>query len=359
MAIFDIYKETDDITSVEESFDDVYGHEDSLMEILHESSYEFAQLRASMYISDCIIENRVLEGADASVLYENFLTDLFDKIKELFITFLNRVKDFFKKLIDNLKLFFTHGKKFAEKYGKQIMDKKVTGFEYEGYKYTYGAGESYVAEIYTECLSFGKILTDSMKDLSVANMKRALKEVSKMDEIPTVEQVKEYFLSDFRVDNVRELVDQIYKKFRSGATAKEIIKDFKANSKEQMLRTIKESNNIIKSIEKDRNHITTLCTNMIKTVDAAKRKLKNETDEEYGKIATIASVISGSVKFAGSIALTATRVKISIVKEMTTVFESILKKYLRYKGEEKATNESAIYDETDSDSILESALKYL
>ena len=359
MAIFDIYKETDDITSVEESFNDVYGHEDSLMEILHESSYEFAQLRASMYISDCIIENRVLEGANASVLYENFLMDLFEKIKTMFMTFLNKVKDFFKKLIDNLKLFFTHGKKFAEKYGKQIMNKKVTGFEYEGYKYTYGAGESYVADIYAECLSFSGALTNSMEDLSVANVKGALKDAAKMNEIPTVEQLKTYLLSKFGVDDVRELVDKIYKKFRSGETEKEIIKDFKANSKDQMLKIIKESDNIIKSIEKDRNHITTLCTNMIKTVDAAKRKLKNDPDENYGKMATIASTISGAVKFAGSVALTATRVKISIVKEMTTVFESILKKYLRYKGEEKATNESAIYDETDSDSILESALKYL
>lgn len=353
MAIFSIYRDQEN-EILEESFDEVYGHEDSLMEILQESSFEFAQLRAGMYISDCIMEQKIREGVEAEVLYENFAVELFEKIKKMFLTLLNKVKDFFKKLVYNLRLMFTSGKKFIEKFGNDIANKKTTGFEYNAYKYTYTAGENYVAGIYGECASFANDFIKSIEDVTIEKMKKVLVNYSSL-ETPSAEDLKNVLLKNLKVENVPELVNNIYKRFRDGKEEKSTFKDFNGNSKDQMMKTIKESDNLIKSIEKDRNQITTLYKNTVKSIDTAKRRLKNE--ENYGKIATAASTMSSAIKFAGSIALTSTRVKISIVKEMSSAFESILKKYLRFSGDGRTgTSESTISTE---ESIIESALKYL
>ena len=350
MSIFNIINKDDELFETNESFDEVYGHEDSLMEILHESSFEFAQLRASMYISDCLMEQKIMEGSSAEVLYENFAVDFFENIKKIFLSLLNRVKDFFKKLIDNLKMFFLSGTSFIKKYEKEIKDKKDKGYEYEAFKYTYNRGEKYVETVYDECISFASGLTKSIDDVSIDKMKKVLKEYTRK-ETPVAQDLKNNLLKKLGAKDIRDVIENVYNSFRDGKEDKTEMKDFEGNSKDEMIKIIKESGNLIKSIEKDRNHIISVYSNVIRSVEKAKRKLKDE--ENYGKITSAASVIISAIKFSGSVALSATRVKINIVKQMSKSFEIILKGYLRYKNkdEKKTTNEST--------SIIESALKYL
>ena len=121
----------------DESFVDMYpaieGTTECGFEIASEGYSDVHKLVSSMYITDILIENAVFKGADAQPLIEGAIKDFKDKAVKKFKEIVAKIKAWFKKIIDRLKVRFTSSKEFVNKYRDQLRAKAKNS---QGYKVT-------------------------------------------------------------------------------------------------------------------------------------------------------------------------------------------------------------------------------
>lgn len=362
MAIFgNVKKVTESDTELKfgnETFDDVFGDEDSLMKISQEAAHSLYQINAGMYISDILMEQQVMEGANPEVLLESFGKDMIKKIKETFVKLVQKLKDFFMKLYKTLEPMFLSGSSFVKKYEKELSDKKVMGYSYETFKYTYSAGEQRVAGIsdkvtgYTTKYFGGLGNIDDLVDSE--KQKENLKDLN--GKVGEVSEEKKSMIESVGAKSVEELISSVYKSFRDGKDMKSDFKDFNGNSKSDMMKFILEKQNLLTSIKKDEDMLIKYYSRVIKALDMAGNKMKGQ--EGYAAVATFVSKVSGLLRYAGSIILTVSRVRITVIREINGEFSRILKGYLRFSPAKESTEE-VLEDNEEEASILEAAMKYL
>lgn len=105
-----------------------------------EANESASNLVSALYASDVIIENKVLtEGANAEVLVEATIKELFGRFIESLKKLKDKIVNWFKKLWANIKIRMTSNKKFVEKYRKEIQkvgkkNARINGIPYDTQK---------------------------------------------------------------------------------------------------------------------------------------------------------------------------------------------------------------------------------
>lgn len=137
MAIFSNNKFAPVIEQVEDNSVDMYpaieGTVECGFEIAAEGYSEVHKLVSSMYITDILIENAAMNGEDAQVLIEGALKEFKNKAVNNFKRICAQIKNWFKKMIDRLKVRLTSSKEFVNKYRDAIRAKAKNS---QGYKVT-------------------------------------------------------------------------------------------------------------------------------------------------------------------------------------------------------------------------------
>lgn len=334
-----------------ESFEDILGDETDLMKISQESSYMFYQINAGMYISDILIEQQVLEGANLEPLLESFGEELIGKLKLAISMIIKKIKDFFMKLERNLQILFLNSRDFVAMFNKELMSKNDTGYEYESYRYTYSSGEQKITTIANKIVTyttkyFGGL--GNIDDLSDVELQKELIKENKFG-IENVEEEKKAMLNEAGTKSFDELSKEVNKAFRGDKEEKSKFKDFNNVPKQTMMLFILSKDKLVSSIKKDEENILTYYSRVLKALDIAGKKIKEE--KEYSKNVTVVSSLSNLLKYAGSILLSLSRIRITVIKEMYSEYGRILKGYLRFDPNKKKNEPNK--------SVLETALKYL
>ena len=120
---------------VEDTFEDLYpaieGTTECGFEIAAEGYSDVHKLVSSMYITDILIENAVMEGAEAEPLVEGAVKEFKDKAVKKFKEIVEKIKNWFKKVIDRIKVRFTSTKDFVSKYRDALLTKGDVANDYK------------------------------------------------------------------------------------------------------------------------------------------------------------------------------------------------------------------------------------
>lgn len=175
MAIFtSIFESNTELDIKLESNDKEYEFDeaDTFDDTITEYCKEMYALDAVMYIVDVQLESAVLEGTTESVqtLAENALGDFFkniaDKIKDIW----NKVRDWIRERIMNIKAGFAASSQFMKKHGGEVIDKfKKNGskWKYTGNQYVAGNGDSLSQGV----AGHKAAMDDILKDIKAASDK--------------------------------------------------------------------------------------------------------------------------------------------------------------------------------------------
>lgn len=127
MAIFNNTTFTPVVEQSEEEIVSMYPNimatAEGAYEIACEGAADIYKLMAGLYVSDVMIEQSVMEGAEAEPLIEGTIKEFLAKAKAKFIEIRDKVVAWFKKIFDNLKIRFASSKDFVEKYESRITEK--------------------------------------------------------------------------------------------------------------------------------------------------------------------------------------------------------------------------------------------
>ena len=174
MAIFS-NKFTPVVEQVEETFEDMYpaieGTTECGFEIAAEGYSDVHKLVSSMYITDILIEQKVMEGAEAEPLVENAVKEFKDKAIKKFKEIVEKIKNWFKKVIDRLKVRFTSTKEFVNKYRSALLEKAQAANDYKPARHDFVRefDNTYKAMV-AKMSDFAKANAESKSDDFVAGM---------------------------------------------------------------------------------------------------------------------------------------------------------------------------------------------
>jgi len=350
-------------SSVDNDFDiSKYDHiqptTEALEQIVTESAKDSYKIRASMYISDVMMEQAVLfESADPVVLLEAFGKGFFTRIKDMFVRMWEGIKAWFEKMKKHLVMFFSSGKTFITKFESDLRKKNAKGYKYKSFKYTASKGAAFGTKVITE---ISRVENEYENGLTSADLKTSSKHKDAMDskkdsmkeEYDTNED-KEAVFKNLNVDSISELQEELYEQYRDGSKERDEFEDFNNNSKEDMIKFIKESEKSLTGMEREQKEVDSKFSKVIKAIEAAGNKYK---DEEFSKVSPYISHSVEMLRFCLSIRSALIKMHVEYLKEAASDFESTLKGFLRFKpvkeNLEYNTNED---DETTN--IFEAAMR--
>lgn len=321
------------------------GEATEVQQIMFEAAQDLSQIQNGLYIADAMMESAVLfEGASQETLVENVVKDFFQKIIDAFKKLWNKLKAWFKKVYQTLEVFFLPGKKFVEKYGKELERKTTTGYTYKGYRWDKSEVKNLIE---------GSIV-DSVKDVPVISSIQELSNQCGLAETATSEdfsKAKELLvkaLSNNKADNISELKTVAMEGAQNG-TEKEEIEDFEVYSVSEMIASVKDNKKLINKLKKSETKIDKTLSNFIKGIENLRKELSTEDKTKYS---SFINNCASYVRHQSSIVSALVEVAISIAKAQNSEFVGALKGLMHYKP----AKESFVAGGQGA-SILESAMR--
>jgi len=339
-------------------YDHIQPTTEALEQIITESAKDSYKLRAGMYVSDVMMEQAVLfESADPEVLLEAFGKGFFAKVKDMFVKMWNAVKAWFEKMKKSLVMFFSSGKTFVDKFENDLRKKNVKGYKYKSFKYTASKGDAFASKILSTIDSTENEYENKLGGLDVRSSskhKDAMdsKKDNMKEEYDTNDD-KESLFKSMGVDSISELQEESYQEYRNGSKEKEEFEDFENNSKDDMMKFIKDSSKNLADLERYQKDMDSHFSKIVKAIETAGNKYKNE---EFSKVSPYVSHSVEMLRFCMSIRSALSKMHVEYVKEAASEFESILKGYLRFKPLKESLDVSHD-DKTDTTNIFEAAMR--
>jgi hypothetical protein len=300
---------------------------------------------------------------DKMAIMEGVVGGAIEKIKQAFIKFKEKVKAFFKKVIDYFKVLFASGEKFVKEFGDGLKKKKTKGFVYQGFTYKISDGDAHVefirkaaddalSEEMSALDEFSKNLNENttVDDFNDVIKNKVLNGEFKGDSLPTASEFVDSILSKkCKISDASEVRQSIVDKYRNDETEKHAITEFEVASVDEMLKFIKEkgTKTYISKLEKENKDMEKGITEIIKILD--KYKAADESDAEANKVKH-ASYLSSCLTQTLNVLKSVTNAKIEIYKAVNTEWLGALKKFWRYREVKESID---FYDE-DSLALLES-----
>ena len=335
-----------------------------------EAALEAYQLNASLYISDVIMEEAVIEGVtEPEVLLESVVKDSLTKMKELFQRFWSKVHAWFEKAKKALQMIFSSGEKFIKNYENELNEKNVKGFTYKGFKYTLKKGRNLVLEKVIIVESFLSETVDfSLEDeaqRTVYGQKTSIEGHEQSDEYNTAEE-KEKLVKELGAEKLSEVLAEVKKAFRNGKEEKEEFKDFSdggGNSKQELIDIIKDMKKLISEVEQEQRKNDNNFKQVLTAIQNAQSEIKRETTsgdeaaaQRKAKLLTFANHKFQLAHYALTVINSLYGVEVDAYKEAAREAESVLKAYLRFKPAKEGFK---TLDDEQTGSILESAMKFI
>ena len=289
------------------------------------------------HVADIVGEVKVVkEGADAQVLLENIITAGIEKLKNAFKKFWAKLKSWFESVKKFFKSFMLKGKDFVKEFRKEIMDKKVTGFKYHAFEYTFDKGESACEQVMNKVdAEVLKCATGISKgaDGSARNLENLGKNLAnnaatdKNDLNETSSDYQDRIVKDCGISGATtasELTEEIRKAFRNGEDTAEDFEEFESNDRDEMIDLVENIDKKVKELEKDEKAFEKDVNAVIKALDAIK---KTDNEAAY-KLAQKYSSRASAMLTLGKIPSTE---KVAAYKEAASSFRSILGSFVRFK----------------------------
>ena len=302
------------------------GTLEEMQNILMESAQDMYEIQTGMLIADVVIEESVLESAvgmeEIESVMEGVVKDSLTKLKELFIKMKNSVIAWFKKAVDNVKIFFSTGEKFIKEYGDRIRGAAANAknFEYEGIEYTPEAGFAKTKETSAK-------LKELVAEIAKGTEKELTSNLASLKEKPEAKDYKEEINAKFGVKSIGEITTNIQEAFgkEKGADKKTI----KNPDFGKMLSVLQNKNTYIKDVETIRDDATKSIQEMLDLIDSAQRLARSQKDANKGAIASFVSQSSKKARTLISLNNSIGAVSIKLIKEVAKSYEGVLKKLIR------------------------------
>jgi hypothetical protein len=332
-----------------------------------EAALEAYQLNASLYITDVIMEEAVIEGAaEPEVLLEGVVKDSLTKLKEMFQKFWAKVRAWFEKAKKALQMIFSSGEAFIKKFEEDLNMKNVKGFTYEGFKYTLEAGSKTVkAKVET----VEKFLDDTVGfkidevQTTTHGQKANIEGNEHSEEYNTAEE-KEKLVKQLGSEELSEVLDAVKKSFRDGKEEKEEFTDFSGNSKQELIGIVKNMKKHISEVEKQQRQTDNDFKKVLTAIQNAQSAIQRQKASDEGsaqakaKMLTFANHKFQLAHYALTIINSLYGVEVDAYKEAAREAEAVLKAYLRFKPAKEGF-ETPVDDNHETGSILESAMKFI
>lgn len=346
------------------------GNYDYSDTILAESSFinsalatlftDVVEAEQSFMVSDvvaaatCIHEASNGNVIDARALLEASVGGAIDKIKNAFKKFINKIKEYYHKVIDWFKAMFSNAENFVKNFGDAIKEKsrKAKGFKYEGFKYTIKDGESEVEKLRKAIDEEIKRTIDGFD--FVANSPTSEEFKTKIlgkldinfneDDMPSSSEVVDEFIEKhLKYIDTAEMKSEIANKFRDDMSKKSTIVDFEGNSVESMIRFLKDNSSTISKLENQLNKYEENVKKVIRQLDkAANWETKGEGNESANTAkVNHASYLSSIVTGLLNTYKVPCEVEIQIKKDIAKDWLGVLKKFYNYRPAKESVE---VYD---------------
>ena len=365
------------------SANDLYGDYDFSGSAVAESSYmtsacatlfsDIMEADQSYMVADVIGAAKIIyeskngnevSDEDIKSVTEGVVKNGIARLKAAFQKFIAKVKEYYKRVVDWFKAMFPNAEDFVKNYGDMIKKKagKVKDFKYTGFKYTISAGDA-AADKFAEAtkkhmddmLGFYEIGKTSM---SKSEFNEALRKSGKLsadfkdDGKPTSsEEVEKFISQNSKSSDISELRTDLIETYQDGDNKTSEIKNFEANSVDEMLKFLKDSSNKTSKWEKQLKTFEDKTNKVIQKLNSFEAK-----DGEQGGDALVsnASYISSLMSAFLNLYKVPCEVKIGMYKKIARDFLGTLKKFYNFKG--NAVKESAEIYDADAYGVLEASL---
>ena len=301
---------------------------ESAYEIACEGYCDIHKLVAGMYVSDILIESAVCEGAEAEPLVESAVSDFAKKAVEKFKEIRGKIIDWFKKIIDNLKIKFTSTSKFVSTYKTRINDSIDTIKTFETPKHNFNTDvRGVVSGAMNAIVDFAK--ADSEKKSAKANDDFVSRMVKKVDS-------KANTISEMKASVVKTLVgDEVPKGHVNASDIKKMI-DYCENMSVRLA-----------SLEDLKNVNVKKINDIIKDLDGSGK----DVDVIHAKVKNYNAAVS-AVQQLNTVA-------VSVVNQINKEYIAIMRALMTFKPakENFVADEELMKENTNS--IFESALNMI
>lgn len=338
-------------------------------QIISESLSEMYDIQSAIRIADVQMSAAVLEGASFEPLMESVAKDTIAKIRKALTSFWSKIREFFSRVTTYFGTLFVSGKKLTTKYKKQL-DESKPGFKYKGYIYDVPAGDGLLEELTRKISDHVKLVGGL--DLNSKPSNSSAEYAEKATGHKADRDSKEDFdalLKKLGGDK-KELAENIIKTYRSGASDKDEVVDFKGTSKAVLIDIVETGKDSVKSIKEaskkaDQNFKWML--DLVKRAEKQASSRKSEGDEEAKANAAVVAALSHQYKLgkeALALQNSLVGVQVKMVKEAVSSSTSVLRSYIvfREKGADKTDDKpeaAAKAEPTEESALLTEALRLI
>lgn len=317
------------------------------VEMFVEATEELAALESAIYVADIMLEEHVLESADANVevLLEGVVSSMYTRLKDTVERLWAKIKQWFANVKKFFQILFAQGKEFAKKYKTDIVkaEARAKGFTYEFYPVKSMGSIGNLAE------KDGDIKTDADALSRAAGIAKGSGSNS--------ENVKAYMKQNHW--SGKESQAEFNKTLREellGGEGKEEYTDFNGGpSVQEMLSLLETGGKTIELINKAEKNINTTCSKLIADLkkaenSAAEKVAKNPGSSLDGAYSVAVELTTAQANHGVAVCNTTKEV----VKLLMRDSQSVLKRLLAHKPKKEGFEP----EETDGhESILEAAFK--
>jgi hypothetical protein len=333
----------------------------SFAEIMCEHATETAQLESALYVTDVVIESKIVDGLmteeEAVAVAESAIGDFVKKIREKLAKLWEKVKGWFISLKNNIKVHFATTAKFFKEYENAIREKAknnkliVKTYDYDLNKAT-GLCDDFQSSLLTNLKSLCGALgsckdVDSWKSAIIRNADIEVKENDNFEDV---------FWKNCKLgSSYSDVKDKIYEAFHNG-DAKEIeasrlpIEDFiKYGKNDKLTRDLDEEFKKVQATYKR-------SLDDLKTAEAAVSKEKlissKMTDEQMStNIGKYVRMVSSKVSTYTALYGNAGQLHIALVEEYVKAGTKVCKTIVSKKavtesayGEGEYVSEGSLFD---------------
>lgn len=281
-------------------------------EIATESYRDINNLLAGLYVSDVMIESAVYEGAtNAQALIEGAMGDFYQKTKKKFREAIDKIKAWFKKIIENIGIRLTRGSEFVRKYEDAIREKAQKSSS-AGYKVTMHEYKTGIDQMYDKYA--GNMLVYVM---NLADDKKA--------KVPDGDFVSKMYksVSNNKASSLSELKDIMYKE----CVGKEHTNVQVKTKVGMMIDLCKNGNAVIEEIRRLEKIAVDSIEDLIKAIEKAE---KND-DSNGPKLVRGANAVSSAVQQLATVC-------VDVNNKMITEYIGHLRGFMLYKPAKESYN---------------------
>lgn len=337
-------------------------------QIVTESLEEMYDIQSAIRIADVQMSAAVMEGASFEPLMESVVKDTVAKIRKALLSFWGKVREFFSRVTTYFGTLFVSGKKLTTKYKKQL-DENKSGFKFKGYVYDVTAGHELVKELTDKISDHVKLVggLDLKSKPSISSAEYADKETGHKADHDSKEDF-DALLKKLGGDK-KELTEKVIKAFRSGASDKDEVVDFKGTSKAELIdlvETGKDEVATLKLANKKADQNFKWMLDLVKRAEKHASARKTDGEEAAKANAAVVAALSHQYKLgkeALALQNSIVGVQVKMVKEAVSSATSVLRSYIvfREKGAEKTEDKPAAApaEPTEESALLQEALRLI